>query len=460
MLECSRVPARARKRLPVNDFGRSDMSISSVHRVIHHWNGTAEDLLLQRIGDRRIVLMGEATHGTHEFYERRAHLTRRLIEERGFRMVVAEADWPDAYRVNRYVRGFNDDRDATEALSGFERFPQWMWRNAVVLDFVGWLRDHNEQLRDPLLRCGFYGMDLYSLFGSIQEVVRYLEKVDPDAAGRARSRYACFDHFGENAQTYAYAAGLNLRKSCEDEVVEQLIELQRRAGEYARRDGRLAEDEFFHAHQNARLVRNAEAYYRTMMGGRVESWNLRDRHMVETLTALDEFWSLRLGGEPTRMVVWAHNSHLGDARATEMGEAGEWNVGQLVREQWGAQAFNIGFSTSVGTVTAANDWDGPAEVKRVRPGLAGSYEAMFHDLDVPDFVMFPSDAGEALRGPQLQRAIGVIYRPETERASHYFHARLADQFDAMIHIDRTRAVEPLERFPVPTAEAETYPTGV
>ena len=305
-------------------------------------------------------------------------------------------------------------------------------------------------------------LDLYSLHTSVAAVLSYLGKVDPEGARRARASYACFDHFGDDTQTYGYAAGFGLTKTCEEEVVNQLTDLRRRAAEYASRDGRVAEDEYFFIEQNALLVKNAEQYYRTMFRGRISSWNLRDRHMAETLESLMEYFMRH--GESPKIVVWEHNSHLGDARATEMGEAGELNVGQLVRERYGRDARLIGFSTYQGTVTAASDWDGLAERKRVRPALAGSYEALFHDVGRGRFLVNLADdrAAAALREPRLQRAIGVVYRPETERQSHYFEARLSGQFDAMLHIDETRAVEPLDRTSGwETGEApETFPTGI
>ena len=419
------------------------------------------DALLEQAEGCNLVLIGEASHGTHEFYRERAAITKRLILEQGFSAVAVEADWPDAYRVNRYVRGRSHDPEGVEALSGFQRFPTWMWRNADVLDFVGWLRSHNE--RSAGRTVGFYGLDLYSLHASMDAVLAYLGRVDPAAAGRARQRYACFDRVsGGDPQAYGYAAELGLTPSCEDEAVRQLVELRRSAGEYARRDGRLAPDDFFYAEQNARLVKNAEEYYRSMFRARALSWNLRDRHMAETLEALTAFLSRE--GKPAKVVVWEHNSHLGDARATEMGSTGEWNVGQLVREKYGRKALLVGFTTYEGTVTAASNWHAPAERKRVRPALAGSYEALFHEVGLPRFYLALGERTQVaeLKRPRLERAIGVIYLPETERESHYFYACLPDQFDAVLHVDRTRAVEPLER----TVEwqrgevPETFPSGV
>ena len=439
------------------------MLARALREAMHQLVGSARDYdpLLELIGDARFVLLGEASHGTHDFYDQRAQITKRLILEKGFTAVAVEADWPDAYRVNRYVRGTSNDSDSEEALSGFKRFPTWMWRNADVLDFVGWLREHNDALSPGVTKAGFYGLDLYSLHASIEAVLTYLHKVDPDAARRARYRYSCFDHFGEDTQAYGYAASFGLAESCQEEVLGQLIELQQRAAVYASRDGRAADDEFFFAEQNARLVKNAEEYYRSMFCGRVESWNRRDAHMAETLEALAAHLESR--GSVAKIVVWEHNSHLGDARATEIGEAGEFNVGQLVRERYAGESVLVGFTTHHGTVTAASNWDAPAERNSVRPALPGSYEALFHEAGIPRFMLDlrHGDPAEILRESRLERAIGVIYRPETERQSHYFHARLADQFDAVLHFDETRAVEPLERVAASSGEvAETFPTGV
>jgi erythromycin esterase-like protein len=428
---------------------------------------TDYDALLDNIGEARFVLIGEASHGTHEFYRERAKITQRLIAEKGFHGVAVEADWPDAYRVNRYVRNQSDDEDAQSALGDFQRFPTWMWRNADVLHFIEWLRQYNQTLPKDARRVGFYGLDLYSLYNSIGAVLDYLDKVDPEAARQARYRYSCFDHMAEDSQTYGYAASVGIRPDCRDEVIEQLLELQRHAVDYAQRDGRIPEDEFFFAEQNARLVRNAEEYYRTMFGGRISSWNLRDRHMAETLDHLANYLSQAVG-QPAKLVLWAHNSHLGDARATDMGRMGELNVGQLARERYAQAAFSVGFSTYTGTVTAASNWDEPAQRKNVRPALSESYESLFHDTDLKAFYLNlrPSEpAVEALQPSRLERAIGVIYRPQTERVSHYFDACLPKQFDALLHFDQTQAVEPLER----TAEwelgeakeaPETYPYGV
>jgi erythromycin esterase-like protein len=440
----------------------SRFATSTMRDAVHPISGAAADYdpLLELVGNARVVLLGEASHGTREFYHERARITRRLVEEKQFSAIAVEADWPDAYRVNRWVRWAGNDRTGMGALSNFQRFPRWMWRNREVLDFVEWLHAYNER-RPPRGRVGFYGLDLYSLFGSIEAVIGFLEQVDPEAARRARYRYSCFEDFGEDTQAYGYAAEFGLTRSCEDHALQQLLELQGQAARLVQEDG--GEDAYFYAEQNARLVKNAEEYYRTMFRGRISSWNLRDRHMAGTLEALLRHLDRQGGG--TKIVVWEHNSHIGDARATAMGAGGEWNVGQLAREQWGDEAVLIGFSTYEGTVTAASDWDGPAGRKKVRPALAGSWESMFHQIGEPGFLLplrGRSSVAKALDEMKLERAIGVIYRPETERVSHYFEAHLPTQFDAVIHLDQTTAVEPLDSTAGwDTVEPpETYPTGL
>jgi erythromycin esterase-like protein len=355
------------------------------------------------------------------------------------------------------VRGDSDDAIAEEALTDFRRFPTWMWRNTEVAEFATLLREYNDALATGEAKVGFYGLDLYSLYRSMEAVVEYLERVDPAAAQRARERYACFDQFGRDPQVYAYEAGLAGAEPCEQEAVEQLVELRLLVAETAGRNGHIDPDRHFFAEQNARLVVDAEEYYRAMFRGGVASWNLRDRHMADTLDELVAHLE-RTAGEPAKVVVWAHNSHLGDERATELAQTGQLNLGQLVRQQHGDETLLVGFTTYAGTVTAASDWGGPAERKRVRRALPGSWEELLHGHDLARFWLDPAE----LRGRRLERAIGVVYRPETERMSHYFHARLADQFDAVIHIDETHALEPLERASKwePLEPPETYPWGV
>jgi erythromycin esterase-like protein len=417
---------------------------------------TDYDALLQRIGSAPLVLIGEASHGTHDFYHERARITQRLIEEQNFTAVAVEADWPDALRVNRFVQGGEDDVDANSALRGFERFPVWMWRNHDVMAFVSWLRGYNDALNPGQPKVGFYGLDLYSLYASIESVLQYLDRVDPEAGRRARYRYSCFEQFGEDTQAYGYAASFGLTKSCEEGAVRQLLEIQRAAASYAQKDGQPAADEYFYAEQNARVIKDAEEYYRTMFQGRVSSWNLRDRHMAQTLDALVRH--IESQRRPAKIVVWEHNSHVGDARATEMGRTGEFNVGQLARERYGDHAFLVGLTTYSGTVTAASEWGGPHYRKRVVPGLKHSYEELFHSAGMGSFLLLLQ---KTPLPPRLERAIGVIYMPQSERRSHYFMAEMSRQFDAVIHIDETSAVVPLDPTePWDREFPETFPSGL
>lgn len=387
--------------------------------------------LVHRLAGRRLVLIGEASHGTAEFYATRAALTRRLIDDHGFTVVAIEGDWPDAAQLDAWIRdGVPDDHTVAQALSGFARFPRWMWRNTVVAEFATWARSRDGCPRGPHL----VGLDLYSLHRSIEEVLSYLERTDPDAAQRARARYACFDHTAIDGARYGHATATGRADPCEDAVVEQLVEL------LATSDGAA----HFSAQQNARLVANAERYYRAMYRGREMSWNLRDDHMVETLDAVRRH--VGTDGSPAKTVVWAHNSHLGDARATEMAARGEHNVGQLCRQRYGDDVVLVGMTTHTGEVTAASDWDGFTERKRVRDSLPGSVERLLHEVGHERFWLDLHDeqVRRALAEPGLERMIGVIYRPESERVSHYVEAVLPDQFDLVVHLDRTSALRPLD----------------
>lgn len=409
--------------------------------------------VLDRIGDARLVLIGEATHGTSEFYRMREQITRALITEKGFKFVAIEGDWPDAARIDNYVRHFEYQPAEWTA---FARFPTWMWRNQEVREFVEWLRGENAD-REPGKRAAFHGLDLYSLHNSIREVLDYLDDVDPHAAQVARERYGCLTPWQADPATYGRAALTGRYRSCEKEVASMLAGILTKRREYALRDG----ERYFGAVQNARLVTNAERYYRVMYYGSRASWNLRDSHMFETLKALLAFY-----GPDSKAVVWAHNSHIGDASATEMSIRGEHNVGQLCRNEFKQQAYLIGFGTDRGTVAAASDWDSPMQIMKVRPSIEKSYERRFHaaaqDMGEPKFFLpmrGKASLQEALQRPRLERAIGVIYRPETELASHYFQAVLPRQFDEYIWFDETRAVSPL-----PTVDLagmpDTYPFGL
>ena len=408
--------------------------------------------LLERIGDARIVLLGEATHGTSEFYRMRARITKELILRRGFNFVAVEADWPDAARINQYVRHAPVRQEQWKA---FSRFPTWMWRNHEALDLVEWMRAWNAEVSEPERRASFHGLDLYSLFTSIDAVITYLSGVDPAMAAVARRRYASLSPWEQDPAVYGRAVLSGRYKDCEAPVVAMLQDMLNRRIEYSQRDG----DRFFDAAQNARLVAAAERYYRVMYYGAVESWNLRDQHMFDTLERLLEFH-----GPGSKGVVWEHNSHVGNAAATEMGTRGEHNVGQLSRARFAESAFLVGFGTDHGTVAAASDWDGPMEVKRVRPSHEASYERLCHESEVKAFMLHLRDpvrqaVRDELEAARLERAIGVIYRPESELQSHYFQACLPRQFDEYIWFDETRAVSPL---PSVTASGvpETYPFGV
>jgi erythromycin esterase-like protein len=419
------------------------------------------DALMVMAENARFVLIGEASHGTAEFYRRRAEITRRLIEEKGFMAVAVEADWPDAFTVNRYLKS-DKIASAAEALGDFRRFPTWMWRNVEVRGFIDWLHDYNVRARkNPV---GFYGLDLYSLNSSIDAVVAYLESIDPEAAKRARTRYGCLTSYGD-PEVYGYMTGRAGRDNCEDELIAQLGDLRQHTFDYLDKDGALDGEAFFSAEQNARLVSNAEAYYRAMFRGRPRSWNVRDTHMADTLDELADFLAEQQG-RPARIVVWAHNSHIGDARATDMRRRGELNLGQLVRQRHPDESLLIGFSTYNGTVTAAEDWDRPHETKRVRDALSGSVEDILHRVGHPEFLLNLRDRPEVrhlLEEPRISRFIGVIYRPDAERQSHYYEVCLPDEFDAVIHLDETSALQPLPETKAWQPELhqdETYPTGL
>jgi erythromycin esterase-like protein len=399
----------------------------------------------------RVVLLGEASHGTSEFYRARAAITRRLVERHGFRIVAAEADWPDTAVIDRHVRHREPN---PEAAVPFTRFPTWMWRNAEVAALFRWMRQWNAG-RALEARAGFYGLDLYSLNASIRAVIDYLDDVDPETARLARERYACLSPWAEEPAHYGLAAHTQGHARCEAAVLAMLREMLEKRVEFAGRDGA----GWLEAEQNARLVANAENYYRALYSGAAESWNVRDSHMAETLVQV-----MKAHGETSRAVVWAHNSHIGDARHTEMGrERGELNLGQLCRDHFGQDAALIGFGTHAGTVAAASDWDAPMRIMQVRPSLEGSLERAFHDAGQPRGVLHLRDADADLRGAlgaeRLQRFIGVIYRPHTERFSHYAEASLARQFDAYVWFDETRAVEALDG-PHSGGVPETYPFGV
>jgi erythromycin esterase-like protein len=400
---------------------------------------------MEQIGDARFVLLGEATHGTHEFYRERARITRRLIEEKGFNVVMLEADWPDTYRVNEYVRGQSKDSNAEQALSEFKRFPRWMWRNREFASFIEWLRTYNDARPEGSTRVGVYGMDVYSLTDSRAAVVEYLRRVDAQAAKRASRRYDCMGGYGDRPERYGYDVATGSRGSCEKEALAQLKEMEQRYAAWYKSPNRERDDDLLSAYQNARIVRHGEAYFRLLYHQNFSTWNLRDSHMATTIHELVRYVDA-LGGEKAKVVVWAHNTHQGDARMTEKGERGEHNVGHLMRQFHDGKSFLLGFTTYAGEVMAAHEWGQGGRRMKVRQALPESYSALFHQTGIPNLLLLfrgNEPLTQSLGRPRLQRAIGVVYLPSTERRSHYFEARISRQFDAVIHWDVTSAVEPL-----------------
>ena len=411
------------------------------------------DNLMQRIGDSRVVLLGEASHGTAEFYEMRARITKELIEKKGFTIVAAEADWPDAAHINHYIHG--TEPDPLLESKPFSRFPTWMWANHSVLDFTHWLKKHNDKIDSSHSQVGFYGLDLYSLFSSIDAVLSYLDKVDPETAEIARTRYGCLMPWSDDLGMYSRVTISKQYRECEEDVITTLQDLLKKRMEYSIKDG----EQFFNAEQNARLVKNAERYYRTMYYAENNSWNQRDQHMFETLQSV-----LKHRGPDSKAVIWEHNSHIGDARATQMSARGEFNIGQLARQEYGDSAYLIGFGTDHGTVAAASEWGGPMEVKQVQPSHIDSYERVCHEVKTDNFLLplrkpLQQITRTKLLAERLERAIGVIYRPETELQSHYFYACLPNQFDEYIWFDETRAVDPLSK-ETTKGIPDTFPFGL
>ncbi len=437
--------AESESSLPARIYQASEHFSSVEHASL--------DKLLERIGDSRVVLIGEASHGTQEFYEMRARITRELIEHKGFNIIAAEADWPDAASINRYVHDIASD--PLQESMPFTRFPTWMWANHSVLDFCHWLREHNDRQASPSRKAGFFGLDLYSLSSSIEAVLAYLESVDPATAEVARVRYGCLSPWSSDPGLYARVTITRQYRACEAEVLAVLQDLLKKRLQYSTASG----ERYFDAGQNAKLVVDAERYYRTMYYAENNSWNQRDRHMFETLQSVMGHY-----GPDAKAVVWAHNSHVGDASATQMSARGEFNIGQLVRKEYGEKSYIIGFGTDHGTVAAASEWGGPMEVKQIRPSHVDSYEHVCHQVGTDNFMLplgraLDNHTRRELRAERLERAIGVIYRPETEMQSHYFYACLPRQFDEYIWFDESHAVEPLTR-EMRKGLPETFPFGL
>jgi erythromycin esterase-like protein len=395
-----------------------------IKKVAHPISGNSRDYdpLMKMIGDARFVLLGEATHGTHEFYRERTAITRRLIEEKGFDAVVLEADWTDASRATEFVHGTSKDQTAEQSLAGFTRFPEWMWRNTDFRDLVTSIHSHNNSGKPDISRAGIYGMDLYGLSESADAVIGYLKRIDPEAANQAARRYACFKGYGDKPEQYGYDVSRDGKKSCEKQALEQFQELEARFNSWLNTKNRQRNDDLFSAYQNARVVKNGEGYYRLSYKGNFSTWNLRDTHMAETLQALAGYLDAA-GDTKSKVVVWAHNTHQGDARMTEMGESGELNVGHLIRKANDGDSVLVGFTTYTGEVMAASEWGEEGRRMRVRPAITGSYSRLFHETGVPNFLLIfrgNEQLTEELARPRLERAIGVVYKTETQRPSHYF----------------------------------------
>jgi erythromycin esterase-like protein len=419
-------------------------------------SGADLDPLIDRIGKARYVLLGEATHGTSEFYQWRATLTRRLVQDHGFSFIAVEGDWPDCYRVNRYAKRYPDSGDnARDVLHAFERWPSWMWANREVAELAEWMHDYNRR-RASERQVGFYGLDVYSLWDSMHAVVDYLESIDPALARAARAAYRCFEPYGEDVQEYARATAL-VPTTCEREAVAVLSAVRNKAKEF-RQDGH---DAFFNAEQNALVARNAERYYRTMVRGGPTSWNVRDTHMVETLERL-----MQHHDADAKAIVWEHNTHIGDARFTDMARAGMFNVGQLVRQSHDEDdVVLVGFGTHHGTVIAGQEWGAPMRRMRVPPARENSFEHALHEADTGNALLLfdgNDDGGiEGLEEPIGHRAIGVVYDPRNEAWGNYVPTIIPRRYDAFMYIEETTGVDALHMPVLVDGEpAETFPSGM
>lgn len=423
-------------------FSQQPSLLQQIRDSMFYLNNTDKSYypLLDKIGDAHFVLLGEATHGTSEFYRARAQITSLLIKEKQFNAIAIEADFPDVHSINRFLRD-NNGGSAADSLNGFIRFPAWMWKNREMLSFIENLKMIN-QSRSPLQRVGFYGMDLYSMYSSIEAVISFLDKVDPDASERARKRYSCFYRYGNDDDSYGQAMNY-VQENCQKEVVQQLVEFQKKKMDYSSYN--LTEnEELFYAGQNARIAKDAEQYYREMFNKRVSTWNLRDLHMADMVDEVSQHVSKI--SETAKIVVWAHNSHVGNALATEFSESGELSLGQLILFRHWSDCYLVGFTTYNGTLAAASQWGGEVAKKNLNPALEDSYEQLFHNTDIKAFMLDLNGITgglDAFKQNHLERSVGVVYSPQSERASHYFKARLADQFHTVIHFDSTTAVDPL-----------------
>lgn len=451
----------ADQRATASRLGGSDELVDQIkERALPLRSPDDLEPLIQRIGSAHYVLLGEASHGTHEFYTWRAEISKRLIREHGFNFIAVEGDWPDCYQLNCYIKGTTQYKSAFEVLHAFDRWPTWMWANREIAHLAEWLHDWNADLPEER-KVGFFGLDVYSLWDSMRSVTQYLERTDPVLAQQARHAYGCFDRFGEDVQDYARATRW-IPTSCEQEVISTLLDLRQRAAQLQTLDGVPARQAYFNAEQNALVAKNAEHYYRIMVRGGPDSWNLRDEHMMLTLDRLMVFH--RESGVESKAIVWAHNTHIGDARATDMARAGMLNIGQLAREEHGDEdTVLVGFGTHRGSVIAGQEWDAPMQRVEVPEARAESWEDLFHRAGEQDqlHLLSADDLPGSWSNTRGHRAIGVVYDPRFEAFGNYVPTRLPDRYDAFLYVDRTRALQALhlpvhEEHEVP----ETYPTGV
>lgn len=406
------------------------------------------DVLIEEIGDARVVMLGEASHGTSEYYTWRTAISRRLIEDKGFSFIAVEGDWPECYAVNRFVKGYqNSGRKIADVLEVYRRWPTWMWANWEVAALIEWIRDFNH-LRTVREKIGFFGLDVYSLWESLEQVLKYMEQRNGKAAEAARNAVRCFEPFHRDPQTYAHATAF-VPTDCEDEVVQMLEQVSRRP---VYPDDPEHE---FNTTQNALVAVNAEKYYRAMIRGGANSWNVRDTHMMETLDRLLEFH-----GPDAKAIIWEHNTHIGDARYTDMANDGMFNIGQLARERYGRGAVKlVGFGTYQGSVIAGKSWGAPMQKMDVPPAQEGSWEHMLHEMSTEDKIILSRDLKEV---PELKRhiphrAIGVVYDPKFEQLGNYVPTIIPERYDAFLYFDETEGVHPLHMKIRGAKEPELYP---
>ncbi len=429
--------------------------IEKIKNKAIYFDEKAYENILNEIGNAQIVLLGEATHGTKEFYEMRAEISKKLITEKNFNAITIEGDWPDAYQINNFITDDNFS-DPKESLSVFNRFPTWMWQNTEILKLIIWLKDFNKEKKEKI---NFFGLDLYSMYKSVDVIISYLEKVDAKAADEAKYYYSCFEQFRRDPQAYGYYVFSQLSESCQNEVIQELKNLENLQWKLIK-EKKISQDDSFYLMQNAKVVKNSEIYYRSLYINEVNNWNLRDSHMMETLEEIIKYYNKK-GIKKPKIIVWAHNSHIGNSAFTQMSLQEEFNIGQLVKEKFNNNSFSLGFTTYNGTVSAASNWDNPVERKIIRNALPESYEFLFHQIGIANFLLILNEKNLIPKN-LLERAIGVVYMPQTERMSHYFYADLENQFDAVIHCDKTTALEPLEKTSkwIDGEVPETYPSGL